>query len=53
MVACPECGGRLRLLATVEDTPAGGLRRAGRAVIEKMLRTPVGLWRGAALAKVC
>ena len=38
ILACPDCGGRLRLLATIEDTPARGFRRAGRAVIEKILR---------------
>jgi len=35
---CPDCGGRLRFVATIEDTSAGGLRSAGRAVIEKILR---------------
>ena len=35
---CPDCGGRLRLLATITDTPARGFRRAGRAAIEKILR---------------
>jgi hypothetical protein len=34
----PDCGARLRLVATIEDTPARGFRRAGRAVIEKILR---------------
>jgi hypothetical protein len=38
VLACPECGGRLRFLATIEDTPARGFRRAGRAVVEKILR---------------
>jgi hypothetical protein len=37
ILACPDCGGRLRLLATIEGTPARGFRRAGRAVVEKIL----------------
>ena len=37
ILACGECGGRLRLLATITDTPARGFRRAGRAAIEKIL----------------
>jgi hypothetical protein len=36
------CGGRLRLLATIEDKPARGFRRAGRVVVEKIL-THLGL----------
>jgi hypothetical protein len=32
------------VLVEVEVTPAGGLRRAGRAVVEKILRTSVGLY---------
>jgi hypothetical protein len=42
ILACPDCGGLLRLLATIEDTPARGFRRAGRAVVEKIL-THLGL----------
>ena len=35
ILACPECGGRLRLIATITD----------RAVLEKILRTSAGsLW---------
>ena len=37
VLACSECGGRLRFVATIEDTSAGGLRSAGRALIEKIL----------------
>jgi len=37
ILAC-ECGGRLRLLATIEDTSAGGLWSAGRAVVERILK---------------
>ena len=38
VLACPDCGRRLRLLATIEDTPARGFRRAGPAVVERILR---------------
>jgi len=38
ILGCPDCGGRLRLLATITDTPARGFRRAGRPAIEKILR---------------
>ena len=40
--ACPECGSRLRLIATITDTPARGFRRAGSSVIDKIL-THLGL----------
>jgi len=42
VLACPECGGRLRLIATITDTPARGFRRAGSSVIDKIL-THLGL----------
>jgi uncharacterized protein YbaR (Trm112 family) len=42
LLACPECGGRLRLIATITDTPARGFRRAGSSVIDKIL-THLGL----------
>ena len=35
---CPDCPGRVRLIATIDDTSAGGLRSAGPAVIDKILR---------------
>ena len=49
----PDCGGRLRLVATIEDTSARGFRSAERAVVEKILthvrRTrppePCGGWK--------
>jgi hypothetical protein len=37
VLACPECDGRLRLIATISDTPARGFRRAGSSVIDKIL----------------
>ena len=42
ILGCPDCGGRLRLLATIEGTSARGFRSAGRAVVEKIL-THLGL----------
>ena len=47
VLACPECGGRLRLIATINDTPARGFRRAGHAVIKKILGTSAGSLRRA------
>jgi hypothetical protein len=55
ILSSPECGGRLRLIATITDTPARGfhppqgsggrVRRAGHAVITKILDTSAGsLW---------
>jgi hypothetical protein len=38
ILRCPDCGGRLRLITTITDTPARGFRRAGSSVIEKILR---------------
>jgi len=49
ILVCPECGGRVRLLATIDDMSAGpvrrrlrgaggGLRSAGPAVIHRILR---------------
>jgi hypothetical protein len=37
ILACPDCGGRLRLVSTITDTPARGFRRAGSSVIDKIL----------------